>query len=351
MKVNKKIIITMILIIIIGTGIYFYVNKNLNTPMDPKNLDNYSFVVNPGDNSQKIVANLKEQGYINNPELVELYIKVSKKEFYANEYILNYSKTPIEIIDILASPQPNLAEGGVDKLVVIEGDNLQSIATKVSTLTGTKTEEILELWNSKSFINELSNSYWFITNDLLDNDIRYPLEGYFTPATYDITVNKTVEEITYQLLNNSEKVYAEYKGQTFSNGYDFHQILTLASIIERETNNDTDKYLVSGVFANRIATGMPLQADITVLYGLDNHKEQVTYADLEVDSPYNTYKHNGLPPGPIASPSKTAIDATINPKPSEYYYYFNTQDTGETIYSKTYDEHLKVSEENAWNFN
>lgn len=351
LKVNKKLIIFLLIIVATAALGFYWVKGCLTTPSKPKDMNNYSFVVNQGESPTDIVNKLEAEGYTNNPKLLIAYIKLTNKEFYANEYILNYSKTPIEIINILANSTPNHIENAEDKLTIIEGDNIQSIAGKIAKITGNKEEDILKLWTDKSFIKELEKNYWFITDDVLAEDIRYPLEGYFTPATYDITVNKTIKEITYQLLNHSEKVFAEFKDEKYINNYSFHEVLTLASIIERETNNDVDKYLVSGVFDNRLQKNMPLQADITVLYALDNHKEQVTYKDLEVDSPYNTYKVDTLPPGPIASPSITSIDAAAHPKASDYYYYFNTQDTGKTIYSKTYDEHLKVSEENAWDFN
>ncbi len=351
LHVNKFKWIVIIVIIIISLGLYSFgqIKKSLTIAIDPMNLADYSFTVSSGQQPAEIIDQLQSEGYINNPQILKVYVKLTDKQFYANDYILNYSKTPIELIDVLANPTPNQGTEQ-NKLVIIEGDNLDSIATKLATILETDKEEILKVWDDKSFIEELIGNYWFITDDVLQKDVRYPLEGYFTPATYDITTNKSVKEITYQLLNNSEQNFEQYKDIKYPKGYSFNQILTFASIIERETNNDPDKYKVAGVYYNRIDKDMPLQADITVLYALGEHKELVTYKDLEVDSPYNTYKHKGLPPGPIASPSLTAIDAVLKPEKSEYLYYFNTQDTGKTIYSKTYEEHLKVSEENAWDY-
>ncbi len=348
---NKFKWIIIILIIIISFSLYSFgqIKKSLTTSVDPKNLADYSFTVSSGQQPTEIVDQLQSEGYINNPKILKVYVKLTDKQFYANNYILNYSKTPVELINVLTNPTPNQGTEQ-NKLLIIEGDNLDSIATKLAAIIGTDKDEILKVWNDKSFIEELIKDYWFITDDVLQKDVRNPLEGYFTPATYDITVNKSIKEITYQLLNTSEQNFDQYKDVKYPKGYSFNQILTFASIVERETNNDPDKYKVAGVYYNRINKDMPLQADITVLYGLGEHKERVTYKDLEVDSPYNTYKNKGLPPGPIASPSLKAIDAVLNPEKSDYLYYFNTQDTGKTIYSKTYEEHLKVSEDNAWDY-
>ncbi len=348
---NKFKWIIIILVVIISFSLYSYgqIKKSLTTAIDPKNLADYSFTVSSGQQPTQIVDQLQREGFVKNPKILKGYVKLTDKQFYANDYILNYSKTPLELIDVLTNPTPNQGTEQ-NKLLIIEGDSLDSIAAKLATIIGTDKKEILKVWNDKSFIEELIKNYWFITEDALDKEVRYPLEGYFTPATYDITANKSIKEITYQLLNTSEQNFAQYKDAKYPKDYSFSQILTFASIIERETNNDADKYKVAGVYYNRIDKDMPLQADITVLYALGEHKQQVTYKDLEVDSPYNTYKNKGLPPGPIASPSLRAIDAVLKPEKSDYLYYFNTQDTGKTIYSKTYKEHLKVSEDNAWDY-
>ena len=125
----------------------------------------------------------------------------------------------------------------------------------------------------------------------------------------------------------------------------FHEVLTLASIVEREGITDEDRALIAGVFLNRINEGMPLQSDITVLYALGEHKELVTYSDLETDSPYNLYMYSGLAPGPFNSPSLSSIMAVIYPTYSDYYYFVAVLDTQEIYYSSNIEDHDALVEE------
>ncbi len=151
------------------------------------------------------------------------------------------------------------------------------------------------------------------------------------------------------MLNASEANYKELFGSKGpKEGFTFHDYLTLASIVERETMHAEDRAKVAGVFYNRIEENMPLQSDITVLYAKGEHKSLVTYDDLEYNSPYNTYKVDGLPPGPISSVSLASLEAVYKPDNNDYLYFFAKQDTGEVLYAKTLEEHEKNSKEFAW---
>ena len=176
----------------------------------------------------------------------------------------------------------------------------------------------------------------------------YPLEGYLYPETYIITdTNATAEEVTEMILDHTDSMLSQRRESIEASGWTVHQFLSLASVVESESLFDEDRPKIAGVFINRLDAGMPLQSDITVLYALQEKKVDVTYADLEVDSPYNTYKYTGLPIGPVSAVSSRGMDDTLNYEGSDYLYFFAKED-GTVIYSKTYEEHEQAVSENLW---
>lgn len=349
---NKKTTIIIAAISIIAISILGAIgihNMKLG-PAQRGNIEPIYITVNSGDTWDVILPELDELGVVRNYDAAYNYILELNPPLYENTYVINKNMSFKTIITTISSPNTNMSENEGFTIVVYEGATLEDIANAYEVNTGglITSEELMDLWSNERYLKDLIDKYWFLTDEILNSEIKYPLEGYFTPATYVIGPDATPESVTEMMLDGTAAALEPYQDMEFPNDYTLHEILTLASIIERETITAEDKYMVSGVFYNRINTDMPLQSDITVLYALGEHKEIVTYEDLEVDSPYNTYLHTGLPPGPIASPSLTSIDAAINPTESEYFYFFALQDTGEVIYSKTYEEHMEVVEANPW---
>ncbi|WP_296865860.1 endolytic transglycosylase MltG [Thermosyntropha sp.] len=170
--------------------------------------------------------------------------------------------------------------------------------------------------------------------------VKNPLEGFLFPDTYQVDENVTAEKIVDLMLANFDKVFRENFASELEN-HSIYEIITIASMIEREAAIPEERKRISGVIANRLKKGMPLQVDATVLYALGKHKEVVTRKDLKIDSPYNTYKISGLPIGPIACPGKEAIRAALNPEKHDYLYYVARGD-GSHYFSKTHEEHLQA---------
>ena len=135
------------------------------------------------------------------------------------------------------------------------------------------------------------------------------------------------------MLKQTEKVLLEYQAQMAEQKFSTHKLLTMASLLEEEATEKVDRSKIASVFYNRLDQGMPLQTDPTVLYAKGKHSERVYYKDLEVDSPYNTYKHKGLPPGPIANAGKESIKATLQPEETKYLYFLATPE-GDVLYSQ-----------------
>ena len=172
--------------------------------------------------------------------------------------------------------------------------------------------------------------------------IGVDLEGYLFPDTYRIYNDASADDILEKMLDNFDtKLSRELRDEIASQGKSIHDIVTMASIIEKEVAVKDDMAIVSGILYKRMEIGMRLEVDSSVNYVSGKSDPSVTYVDLQIDSPYNTYKYDGLPPGPICNPGLQAIQAAVYPGTSSYLFYLNRQDTGETIFSKNFDEHIR----------
>ncbi len=168
-------------------------------------------------------------------------------------------------------------------------------------------------------------------------------EGYLFPDTYFISRDMTTEDIVTLLRDTFTDKLASYEASVTASPFTLHEVVILASIIEREAKDVTSKRLVSGILQNRLEIDMPLQVDAVFDYLLDKTSDELTTDDLETDSPYNTYKYRGLPPGAIANPGIDAIEAVLFPTKTEYLYYL-TADDGTFYYAKTFEEHKQNKE-------
>ena len=218
-------------------------------------------------------------------------------------------------------------------ITIPEGYTLYQIASKLEENNLVKKEEILN-----ATLSTLK------TNDLILNkkDVLYDLEGYLFPDTYYIPNAATKDEIINIMVNRFKSVFSDkYKVRTKELELDVNEIVTMASLIEREAANDSERSRIAGVIYNRIKKGMPLQIDAAVIYAStkgEKNLQKVYYDTLKVKSKYNTYLYKGLPPGPIASPGKPSIEAALYPESNDYLYYVASYNGH--VFSKTYEEHL-----------
>ena len=236
------------------------------------------------------------------------------------------------------------------KITLVEGKTFKDFAQRISEKTNNSVESIYELLNDEEYINSLIEKYWFITDEIKNEDIYYDLEGYLKPDTY-IFENKdvSVKEIFNIILNFTDKFLSKYKEQIENSNFSVHQILSLASIIEKESSNEEDMPEISGVFYNRLNNNMSLGSDVTTYYAyqIDLSESDLTSEQLDSYNPYNTRGPNmngKLPVGPICNPSESAIEAAINPAITDNYY-FVADKNGKTYFSKNYNEHTKIVEE------
>lgn len=334
-SIYKFIIAIVVVAIVVVCGGYKYAISPVS-----KNDKEVIFEVTENSTYLTIAEKLKENNLIRSINFYKVYIKIFKpNNLQKGTYKLNENMGVKGIIDKLES---NDAVLDTTTFTIPEGKHIKDVAEVLETKTKYTKEEWLEYWNSDDFINEVITKYWFITDDVKDNNLRYNLEGYFFPATYEIFKNSTMKEISYKMLDKMDEVLSKYKDVINESKYSIHDILTLASIVEYEAILDNDRPMVAKVFLNRLDLGMKLESCATVGYALDDWKLSYTYNDLQIDSPYNTYMYYGIPVGPGGLAGEASIKAVLYPDDNDYLYFLaNVYDSNanKTYYSKTYSEH------------
>ena len=345
----KKIILSIIVILFLlgGAGVLFawtYYNNGIKAVS--KESEEVIVTVEPGQSAYSILNTLDEAGLVNNVLCGKIYLKLNEVgNLQANSYILNKNMSIEELFAVMANPSDeNIMQFQV---TILDGATLPEIAESIATSLEISSDEVMNLLNDKDFLNTLINDYWFITEDILQDGIRYPLEGYLYPETYQLNANNTLKDVIKASLDMMDAKLTEVKGSIDAMGFSVHEFLTFTSVVERESLFDTDRPIIAGVFKNRLDINMLLQSDITVNYAWERTGVDVSYDHLKIDSPYNTYKYKGLPIGPISTVSAVTIDACANYEHHDYLYFFAKAD-GTVIYSKSLDEHNAAVKAIKW---
>lgn len=308
----------------------FYYRASLRPVSADKALQPKEIAIPKGAGLKNIADILKKEGMIRDKFTFELYCKLNKKagKIIAGKYYLGQYMSTGEIVNILASGK---AQIDTVKFTIPEGYELRQIVDKLVEMG---------LVNREAFINSLNNgkyNYDFI-KDIPDRENK--LEGYLFPDTYEVYKDASPEDIINKMLERFSVIYnPDYQKRAKELNMTMDQVITLASIIEREAKLDSERSIISAVFQNRIKKHMLLQSCATVQYILKERKEVLSYKDVQIDSPYNTYKNPGLPPGPIASPGVKSIEAALYPADVDYLYFVANGD-GSHVFSRTYEEHI-----------
>ncbi|WP_285765437.1 endolytic transglycosylase MltG [Peribacillus sp. SI8-4] len=340
--VRKIIMITIasliVLIGIVGLVGFLYINSAMK-PVDPDDDTIKKVKIPIGSSVNGISTLLEEQGIIKDARVFKYYIKFRNESgFQAGEYKLSPSM-PIE--DIVTSIKTGkLMKEAALKITIPEGKQLVQIADIIAVKTGQDPKKVFKEMNDKKFVKSMQEQFpELLTSEIENEKVLYPLEGYLFPATYDFYEEKpNLESIVVEMLKKTDETLQAYKPQLEKDDYSVHEMLTFASLVEEEATAQVDRGKIASVFYNRIKEDMPLQTDPTVLYAKGSHKSRVYYKDLEVKSPYNTYKNKGLPPGPIANAGTTSIEAALKPEKTDFLYFLATPE-GEVLYSKNLDDH------------
>lgn len=342
-RIVRKIVmyvgIAIIAIALIGSlSSYFYISNALK-PVDPDNKKAVKIELPIGSNIDTISQTLEDKGVIRNAKIFKYYTKFKNASgFQAGTYQIPPS---MSIDDIIKSLKTGKVYRKADLQITIpEGLTLDQMGNIIAKNTDYTSKEFMKLVTNEKFIKEMKAKYpETVTKDINGKDIRYKLEGYLYPSTYDFFTKKpTLEEIVEKMIAQTDAIVRSYEPQLKELGMTPHEFLTFASLLEREATAQTDRETIASVFNNRIEQGMPLQTDPTVLYALGEHKDRVLYKDLEVKNPYNTYLNKGLPPGPIANAGRASLDATVDPAKTKYLYFVADKD-GNNHFAETYSEH------------
>ncbi len=305
---------------------YQYLETEFNRPANPQAGETKHIHIRSGMSFVQILELLEKKGLIQNPWSFHLQARLrgGAKSIQAGVYALKASMPPREIYR-------RLSEGRVARrtFTIPEGYNVREIARTIRRAKLADEAEILRLSREPSFLREL--------------DIpAASIEGYPFPDTYHFPVGASSKKILEFMVRTMRKKFSPaLREQAKAMGFTMHQTLTLASIIEKETSLGSERPLIAAVFINRLKRRMRLQSDPTVIYGLPHFDGNITKKDLRYDSPYNTYLHRGLPPGPIASPGLESIKSALNPAKVKYLYFVATKDGGHR-FSRTYREHRRA---------
>lgn len=347
---GRRIMFGVILLIVIMVGVVasvgYHYFESAKKPLDPKSTKVVEVKIPIGSTNKQIGSILEERKVIKSGFVFDYYAKTSKRSgFKAGYYRLKPSMSLSRIADELEKGGSNHLFGS-GKVLVREGVTVDQIGDAIRQNTRFSKREFLALVNDRDFLNGLKDKYPALLTSAVDaKDVRYKLEGYLYPATYFVQKKETLRQLVTQMVGKTNEVLTPYYEQIAQKKMSVQEVMTLASLVEREGVTADDRYRIAGVFENRLEKDMMIQSDISVLYALGRHKAHVTYRDLKVDSPYNLYRNKGVGPGPFNSPSVDSVRAVLNPvdKDKGYLYFIANMKTGKVYFSRTYAEHLELT--------
>jgi UPF0755 protein len=325
----KKLVVWMFVLLValtIAVGLMAYdFHRYAHQPLD--NLARTVIIdIAPGQSFKKTTADLNQQGLITNTFKFALLSRITglDKQVKSGEFILASTMTPLEVLQKMASSKVRLY-----RLTVPEGLTVSQVAAIVDKAGLVPEKSFIAATTDQQVIRQLQGE-------------ASALEGYLFPDTYHFPKNASSQDIVSAMIRRFQKVFTpEWKERAQALGFSVHEIVTLASIIEKETGAAFERPLISSVFHNRLKRKMRLETDPTVIYGLKNFDGNLTRKHLRTPTPYNTYIIKGLPPGPICSPGAEALRAALYPADSEYLFFVSKKDTTHA-FSKTLKEHNRA---------
>jgi len=310
----KFLLAILFLGVLVAVGGWYWLKSEINHPHE-HNASQKIITIEPGASRSVIIARLQREGVLESELPAKLWLRLVEPgvSFKAGDYQFRSPITPRRVISQLAR-----GEVATQQFTIPEGYNQFDIAHVLAGLTGLKQpaparpEDWLELFKNASLISDLDPQ-------------ATTLEGYLFPDTYEYTANTTREQLVEAMVKRFRKVFTpELQSRAAELGMTTRQVITLASLIEKEAKVDGERELISSVFHRRLKMGVALACDPTVIYAAlveGKYRGKIYQSDLDRDSPYNTYRRAGLPPGPIASPGRRSIQAALNPAETNYLYF------------------------------
>lgn len=342
-KIMKYFMIALLVIVLVGGFFTWNYIKGETQPVDTAQTELVSFEIEQGASVKEVSKALEKEGIIRNSKLFNFYLKFKNVSgFKSGLYHVSKSMTLDEIIAEL-SGQGKDKDQNATKVLIREGEQLTEIAKEVEKSTKYSAEDFMAKVQDEDFLRYLVQKFpKLLTQSFNGYQVKYVLEGYLYPATYDMNDSKTLQMLITEMVAKTDEVMSKYYDKILESDYTLQEIMALASLIEKEGTKLEDRKKISSVFHNRIKKNMKLQTDVSIQYVLGEHKEALSLEDLEVDSPYNLYQNYGVGPGPYNSPSEDSIVAALEPEKTDYLYFLADIHTKEIYYAKTYEEHLEL---------
>ena len=325
MRVIKWILL-LLLIVVIGAGAWLY--TSVQRPYRGYDGAEQFVDIPPGTGTAAMGRRLADAGVVRSAEAFRLavWLKGSGRRLQAGEYRFDRPMAPAEVVDKLAR-----GDVYVRAITFREGLTVREIAAVYENAGVGSAADVIAASKNAALIQSI------------DPDAR-DLEGYLFPDTYTLPRTATAAQLVELMVNRFKKVLTpELTAQARERGLTVRELVTLASLVEKETAKADERPIVAGVYTNRLRIGMGLQCDPTVIYALmlaGRYDGNIRRGDLQIDSPYNTYRYAGLPPGPIAAPGAASLHAAANPADVPYLYFVSRND-GSHVFSTTLDEHNK----------
>ena len=357
----RFLVTLLILLALLGVGGFYgyrYAESALQ-PIDPSSKQYVKVQIPEGANSQEIGSILEKSGLIKHSLLFTAYVKYKNySDLKSGYYNLQKSMSTEDLIKALqkgGTPEPQ--EVVYANLTIPEGFTLEQIAQTVAQLQGEfkeplTAEAFMAKVQDENFIAQEVAKYPKLLESLpaKDSGVRYRLEGYLFPATYTIKESTTIESLIDEMLATMDKNLSPHYATIKEKNLTVNELLTIASLVEKEGAKTEDRKLIAGVFYNRLNLGMPLQSNIAILYAEGKLGQKISLADdvaidTTIDSPYNVYTNIGLMPGPVDSPSMDAIESSINQTKSDNLFFVANVQDGKVYFATTKEEHDKNVEE------
>jgi len=327
----KKIAVVAAIVLVLGIIVYSKISTAnlMKKAVLPGSAESktVSFEIKPGETVGIVATNLRKQGIISDSDLFVAYASKTEtdKKIKAGVYSLNTKMSVKDILEVFVS-------GARSEIwiTIPEGWRIDQIADYL---------EKQGLFKAQDFIGAAKVGSFSSTPFLSGLSGNTTLEGYLFPDTYKVYADAKPEDVIQEMLDNfGKKVTPAMMDQANQKGFTLHQFITLASIVEKESAHSEDIRKIASVYYNRLEAGMPFQSDATITYITKRPDASPTIEETQIDSPYNTYLHKGLPPGPVGNPGLEAMQATLNPETTDYLFFVSKN--GKAYFAKTYEEHL-----------
>ncbi|WP_171943503.1 endolytic transglycosylase MltG [Streptococcus suis] len=353
-----SVIMSIIVVAVLVTGVtgYMWVKSSLE-PVNAKATEAIQVEIPEGSSTLEIGKILVDNKLIKNATIFNYYSKIkSYNNFQSGFYNLKQNMSVDDIAKALQeSGTPTAQKEAAGKILIVEGYTLTQIAQAITDNTKTEdkndktpftTEQFMATVTNQDFINRMVATYpkLFASLPAADSGVIYQLEGYLFPAVYEYSDETTIEELVEQMIAAMDNRLQPYYETIAAKNLTVNEVLTLASLVEKEGSTDEDRRNIASVFFNRLNAAMPLQSNIAILYAQGKLGQETTLAedaaiDTSIESPYNIYWTPGLMPGPVDSPSLSAIEAVINANTTDYLYFVADVTTGSVYFTNNIDEH------------